>query len=126
MPFELTINGRTYNTDQLSVAETVELEKMLGHTWRELNPLASAEEFQAFATICLRRDHPADQAVKLAAELPLGAALAAACWVESDLPTSYEDGLPKADVPSTTTSSGSRGRRSAGHRTSPDDNPSAI
>jgi len=97
VPFELVLDGHTYSTDDLSVAQAVELEKELGRTWRELNPLGSAAEFQAFAKVCLSRDHPGDQAAKLAAELPLGVALAAARWVDGDLPTTYEDGLPKAE-----------------------------
>ncbi len=106
MPFEIRIDGQVYNTDNLSVAEAVELEKALGKTWRELNPLGSAEEFQAFATVCLRRDHPADQAAKIAQELPLSVALSATKWVGDDLPEIYEDGYPKAEAgPSTTTSS---------------------
>lgn len=125
MPFELEIEGHKYNTDDLSVAEAVELEKTLGKTWRELNALGSAEEFQAFAAICLRRDHSADQAVKIASELPLSVALKAARWVDDDLPDIYEDGAPKvAGDPSTTTSSTSRGRRSSGRRTSPAAKPS--
>lgn len=109
MPFELVLEGRTYSTDDLTIAEAVALEKELGRTWRELNPLASAEEFQAFATACLSRDHPADQAAKIVAGLPLSVALTAASWVtDGDLPDTYEDGHPKAEVePSTTTSSGS-------------------
>lgn len=108
MPFELTLDGQVYSTDDLSVAEAVELEKMLGKTWRELNPLGSAAEFEAFAAVCLRRDHPADQAAKIAAALPLGQALNAARWVSDDLPDTFEDGYPKAAAgPSTTTSSSS-------------------
>lgn len=127
MPFELILDGRTYSTDQMSVAEAVELEKVLDKTWRELNPLSSAEEFQAFAAICLRRDHPSDQAAKMAAELPLGEALLAARWVDDDRPTEYEDGSPKAEgEPSTTTSSSSRGRRGSGPPTSPGGSPSAT
>jgi len=107
MPFELELGGRKYNTDDLSIAEAVEIEKTLGRTWQQLNPLGSAEEFQAFATMCLRRDHPADQAAKIAAELPLGVALAAAKWVADDLPATFEDGLPKAEGGSSTTTSSS-------------------
>ena len=127
MPFELTLDGRTYSTDHLSVTEAVELEKTLGKTWRELIPLASAEEFQAFAVVCLRRDHPADQAAKIAAELPLGEALTAARWVADDRPTEYEDGSPKVeDEPSTTTSSTSPDRPGPGLPTSPEGKPSAT
>lgn len=125
MPFELEIDGRKYNTDELSVSEAIELEKTLGKTWRELNPLGSAEEFQAFASICLRRDHPMEQAAKIAAELPLSVALKAARWVEDDRPDAYEDGSPKGEAePSTISSSGSRARRTAGPRTSPAANAS--
>lgn len=127
MPFELTLAGQIYSTDHLSVAQAVELEKSLGRTWRQLNPLGSAEEFQAFAAMCLRRDYPADQAVKMAAEIPLGEALAATKWVADDRPTEYEDGYPKAEGgPSTTTSSTSRGRRGSGPPTSPESKPSAT
>ena len=115
MPFELTLDGKVYNTDILSVSEAVELEKMIGRPWTQLNPLGSAEEFQAFATVCLSHDHPADQAAKIAADLPLGVALSAARWVPDDLPDGFEDGLPKAEAgPSTTTSSSSPDRPTDG------------
>lgn len=106
MPFEFNLDGHVYNTDELRLVDAIELEKALGKTWRELNPLGSAEEFRAFALTCLKQDHPADQATKIVDEMPLGAALAAARWVGDDLPVTYEDGFPKAeDGPSTTTSS---------------------
>lgn len=118
MPFELELDGRVYNTDELSLADAVELEKALGRTWRELSPLTSAEEFVAFATVCLKQDHPADVAAKIVADLSLGKALAAARWVGDDLPEVYEDGLPKAGGgPSTTTSSGSPDLPTTGHPT---------
>lgn len=118
MPFEISLDGRTYSTDDLTVAEAVELEKMLSRSWRELHPAGSAQEFQAFATVCLRRDHPGEQAAKIAAEVPLGAALAAVTWKESDLPDTFEDGHPKAEGgSSTTTSSGSPSHPGRGHRT---------
>ena len=124
MPFEITLEGNVYTTDRLTVAEAVELEKALGKNWAQLNPVASAEEFQAFVTVLLRRDHPPDQAIKIAAELPLSVALNAAQWVDDDLPVEYEDGHPKkGGGPSTTTSSTSPARRTAGRRTSPDANP---
>lgn len=108
MPFELVLDGHTYNTDLFLLSDVVGLERALGRTWRELNPLASAEEFQAFALVALKQDHPADVAEKIVATLPLGVSLAAARWVGDDLPDVYEDGLPKAEgEASTTTSSGS-------------------
>ena len=71
----------------------------------------------------LRRDYPPDQAVKITAELPLSVALNAARWVEDDLPDEYEDGYPKKEGRrSTTTSSTSPARRTAGRRTPSDDN----
>jgi hypothetical protein len=121
MPFELTLDGRKYNTDDLSLADAVELETMLGKTWRELNPLGSAAEFQGFAELCLRRDHPKDQAAKIATEMSLGDALAAARWVGDDLPVTYEDGFPDPKAEggsSTTTSSTSPDPPTGGPRTS--------
>lgn len=107
MPFELVLDGHTYNTDHLRLDDAVALEKTLEKKWTELNPLASAAEFQAFALVCLKQDHPADVAAKIVADLSLGAALAAAKWVKDDLPDVYEDGHPKAGGgSSTTTSSG--------------------
>lgn len=115
MPFELHLDGHVYNTDELRLADAIEIEKALGRTWRELNPLGSAEEFQAFALVCLKRDHSADQAAKIVAEMPLGAALAATKWVDDDLPTTYGDGFPKAaGARSTTTSSTSPERPTDG------------
>lgn len=105
MPFELTLDGHTYNTNELLLADAVEIEKMLGKTWRELNPLGSAEEFRAFALVCLKQDHAEDVAAKIVEDMPLGAALGAARWVGDDLPEVYEDGLPKAEEDASTTTS---------------------
>lgn len=101
MPFELTLDGRSYRTDGLTLAEAEQLESEAGKSWLELNPIRSAKEFRVIATCFLRRDLNPDKAQAIIAELTLGTAMESVRWVDDDLPDTYNDGIPspKADGP---------------------------
>lgn len=108
MPFEITIDGHAYRTDDLTVAEAEELEDECGQTWLQLNPIRSAKEFRATAALFLRRTRTPEVAAKEAAALTVKAAQENVRWVEDNLPTEFSDGIPKEEgSPSTTTSSAS-------------------
>lgn len=101
MPFEVTLDGRAYRTDSLTLIEAEALEGETGKSWLELNPVKSAKEFRCIALCFLRRDLNPDKAQAVVAELTLGQAMASVKWVADDLPDTYDDGIPspKADAP---------------------------
>lgn len=108
MPFEITIDGHAYRTDDLTIAEAEQLEEECGQTWLTLNPLRSAKEYRATVVLFLTRTRAPDVAAKEAAAITVKMAQDGARWVDDNLPTEFEDGFPKAEgSPSTTTSSGS-------------------
>lgn len=110
MPFEITIGGKAYRTDDLTIAEAEQLEDECGKTWLELNPLRSAKEYRATATAFLRRNLAPEVAAKEAAAITIKVAQEMVRWVDDNLPTEFRDGLPKEEgSPSTTTSSVSPG-----------------
>lgn len=127
MPFELTLDGRVYNTHSLSLDESEQLEKECGKTWLELNPVRSSTEFRATARVFLTRDHDAADVERILANVTIQSAMAAVEWVDDDLPTVFEDGLPKAEGgPGTTMSSGSPAPPTNGLQTSLAANGSAT
>lgn len=118
MPFEITIDGHAYRTDDLTIEEAVALEDECDKTWLELNPLRSAKEFRATAALFLRRTRAPEVAAKEAAAMSVKVAQESMRWVDDDLPTEFENGIPKEEGgPSTTTSSGSPAPLSDGPQT---------
>jgi hypothetical protein len=115
MPFELSLNGATYRTDSLTLDEAERLETECGKTWLKLNPALSAKEFKATARVFLARDHAPADVDRLVSAMTVGTAMQAVAWVEDDLPTMFEDGLPKAAAGNSTgTSSASPSLPTAG------------
>lgn len=110
MPFEVTLDGKTYSTDSLTLNESDRLEEECGRTWLELNPVRSSKEFRAVARVFLARDHSPAEVEQVVASITIGEAMAAVEWVDHDLPGVFVDGMPDPKVeggPSTTTSSSS-------------------
>jgi hypothetical protein len=108
--FEVTIEGETFRTDDLSLDEAIMVEKATGTSWLYINPLRSAGDCRAVMVAFLSRSRSKADAEATVARLfggPKGmkAAIDAVKTVEEDLPDEYEDGLPKAGGgPSTPTS----------------------
>lgn len=110
MPFEITIDGKAFRTDDLTIAEAEQLEEECGQTWLTLNPIRSAKEYRATAALFLRRTRDPDVAAKEAAAITVKEAQDGTRWVDDNLPVEFADGLPKVEgSPSTTTSSVSPG-----------------
>jgi hypothetical protein len=105
VPFELTIDGQVFRTDELTLAEAETLEVECGRTWLELNPVRSAKEFRATARLFLARTRTPEEASTAVAGLTIGEAMKAVKWVADDLPDMFEDGLPKAGGGNSTTTS---------------------
>jgi len=129
MPFEITLAGKAYNTNSLTLDEADRLEEECGRTWLELNPVRSSKEFRAVARVFLARDHGPADVDRIIAAVTVGAAMDAVEWVDDDLPGVFVDGLPDPKAvggPSTGTSSSSPGPPGDGPPTSSGGNGSAT
>lgn len=103
----MTVEGRVFRTDDLTLAEAAEIEKATDTSWLRLNPFGSANHCLAILTAFLARDRGQEEAAKIISAMPVGDALDCLELVEDDKPTSYTDGLPKAEgAPETSGSSG--------------------
>lgn len=129
MAFQVTLEGKAYSTDSLTLGEAEVLEAECGRTWLELNPVRSSKEFRATARVFLHRDYAPGDVDRIVNGFTIKMAMGAVVWVDDDLPRVFEDGMPdpKAEGgPSTTISSGSPIPLTDGPRTSPDGNGSAT
>lgn len=130
MAFQVTLDGKTYSTDSLTLDEAEILEGECGKTWLELNPVRTSKEFRATARVFLARDHTPADVDRIVNGFTIAMAMEAVVWVEGDdLPKVFEDGMPdpKAEgSPSTSTSSGSPTLPTDGHLTSPAGNGSVT
>lgn len=129
MAFQVTLEGKAYSTDSLTLDEAEVLEEECGRTWLELNPVRSSKEFRATARVFLHRDYAPGDVDRIVNGITIAAAMRAVVWVDDDLPKVFEDGMPDpkaAGGPSTTTSSGSPTPPTDGPQTSPDGNESAT
>lgn len=112
MPYSVKIDGKVYNTDDLTLDECIEVEKYVRRldpeaprTWGSLMPLRSAVDCKAVMRVFLLRERTPAEADAFLSTLTAGKAVDAVDKVEDDLPDEYEDGLPKAEgEPETTTS----------------------
>ena len=97
MPFEITVAGETFRSDDLTVDEFLAIEKDTGRTWWDLNPIRSAGEFKAMASAWLARTRSPEDAAKIVGSLSIRDVVDNAKVVSDDLPDMYEDGIPKAE-----------------------------
>lgn len=115
MPFEISLAGEKFRTDELTVEEFMTIERDTGRTWWELNPVRSAPEFRAVAVAFLSRTRSKEDALKIVSALTINDVVAATKLVRDDLPDVYEDGIPKAEGgPLTPSSSNTQGLPGAG------------
>jgi hypothetical protein len=118
VPFILTLDDGEFSTDNLTLEEAEAIEKALEITWSEMNPSRSAAQCRVVSAVFLARSHDETEAAKMAAAITVGQARKMVRWEQDDLPDLYEDGIPKAaGGRSTSTSSGSPGRRGRGRPT---------
>lgn len=81
MPFEFTLQDKTYTTDSLTLDEAVLLEEELGKPWSLLSPTGTAREYQAIARVLLTRDFGAEQAAKLTSAMTISEIPDSVRWV---------------------------------------------
>jgi len=104
MPFKLTVDGDSFIHYDLTLDEAIAVEKETETSWRFIDPLRSASHCKAMLRALLARTRPDDVVEKILGDLTLKTALACVEWVEEDLPTVYEDGIPKAEGATSTRS----------------------
>ena len=103
MPYRITLDGKDYNTDDLTLDEAIAVEKVTGNSWSVVVPLRSATDCKAVMRAFLLRDRTPEEADAFLSKLSAGKALRAVEVVPDDLPDEYEGGFPKAEGESETT-----------------------
>lgn len=96
MPYRITIDDATFESDDLTLDEAIAIEQATGTAWSNLNPMRSGEHCKLVIAAYLARTRGPEEAAKVVGSMTLREVLAAVKWVDDDLPTEYEDGLPKA------------------------------
>lgn len=94
MPVELTIDGKTFRTDELTLDEAAQIEKDAGTSWLSINPFQSANQCRAIIVAFLTRDVGREAAQAQAGAMTLTETLDALKAVGDDMPGEFEDGVP--------------------------------
>lgn len=103
MAIEVTVDGKTWRTDDLTLDEAVEIEQACGVSWININPYRDAKQCRAIIVAFLTRERGAEEAAKLAGAMSLADTLEAIRVADDDMPTEFEDGIPKAEAGTATT-----------------------
>ena len=103
MAIQVTFDGKTWRTDDLTLDEAVAIEKQCGVSWTNMNPYRSAEQCRAIIVAFVARNRGDDEAAKLVGAMTLAETLDAVTVADDDLPSEFEDGIPKAGAGTATT-----------------------
>lgn len=107
MPIRITIEGvGSFLTDDLTLDETIAIERETGHSWYGINPFTSGADCMAIMVAFLSRTLDPEVARKQIGSMAVRDVLAAVDVVEEDgRPSEYAEGLPdpKAEGGSATT-----------------------
>lgn len=95
MPIQVTIDGvGSFLTDDLTVAESVAIEKATGRSWYELNPFRRAEDCQEVMVAFLARTVGEDVARKQVGAMTVAEVVDCLEVVPDDRPQQYVEGMP--------------------------------
>lgn len=96
MPYVLTVDGAKFNTDDLTLDESIDIETETDSSWVLINPFRSARHFKAIARVAMKRAgrNDAEIASYLSALTVTEALDSVELVTEDDLPSIYEDGVP--------------------------------
>ena len=98
MAYRITIAEGSYSTDDLTLAEVVEIERETGESWIVMNPLRSAVQARAILRRFLARDVDLDEATKKVDSMRVvDVAKSIEYEPGDDRPKSHVDGLPEVD-----------------------------
>jgi len=99
MPLKVTINDRSWLTEDLTLDELADVEHDAGESWSFVlqAPLKTAVSARAILVRFLAREHGPEQAVKLAGGMTFREVLDAFEFVEDDRPEEYKKDVPVVD-----------------------------
>ena len=97
MPFLFTLDGKEFNSDDLTVDDAVQIEQLMDKSWLDINPILHGAAFRAMGIVFLTPHLGKDKATEYMGKLKIIETMDHVRWVgEDDLPDVYEDGIPKA------------------------------
>lgn len=129
MPWQVLLPDESWaSTDDLTVAELEAVEKAADTPWSILNPLRSIPAYRALVgAFCIRKGMPDEETKKWFEARTQSQMLEGVKWVDTDdLPTTFEDGIPKAEDDTSTNGSVGDGNTSDSLPMSSDDKPSVT
>lgn len=98
----VTVEGRTYSIEDLTLAEANAIDQATGETWGWRNPLSSPTKAVTILELLLARTLGKEEAKAKAEAMTITEAFDAFDVVDDDLPDTFVDGIPKAeDAPTT-------------------------
>lgn len=97
MPWQIRYNDKVYREGDLTIDDAEEIERRLGATWAELNPLRSAKHAKVIAAYMLHRHGGMDQdaAIATVGAMKANEFLAMVEPEDDDLPTETDKGIPQ-------------------------------
>lgn len=90
----VTIDGKKYSVDDLTIDELAALEAELEIPWSFINPVSQATHYRAVVRTVLARTIGEEQARKQVGAMSGGDAVATISFEKDNLPTVFEDGIP--------------------------------
>lgn len=102
MRFVFTYEDKTYTYGSLKVRDFEALEELLEVPYVEMRPFTVMKHKLAIMAVFLRRDFDDAKVAEIIEGLDLDTVQGMWDIVEDDLPTEYEDGLPKAEAATST------------------------
>jgi hypothetical protein len=100
MPFRVTLDGRSWLSEDLTVDETCDIEAEVEDGWWFIvfEPVKTAKHARSILVRLSAREHGMEEARKRVGAMTVGQMFAAFEPVpEDDRPEQYEDGLPVVD-----------------------------
>lgn len=98
MRYQVSVDGKSWVTEDLTLDEAIEVEAETGESWLFLNPIRSAKHAKAILTRFLAREHGLDAARDRVGAMSVTDVLDCVDRAESDdRPAEHRDGVPVVD-----------------------------
>ena len=116
MAWKVTLNGRDFNSDDMTLGELGDIEKATGKPWSLLNPWTDVATAKEFARAALSRQGlEGEELADAVAGLTAGVLKSAFSFVEDEpLPAAEGEGGGPLDLSSRSSSPGARGATGGG------------
>lgn len=94
MAVQFTVDDKTYRTDDLTLDETVAIEKECGCSWLDMNPFRSANQCRAILRTFIAREVSVEEATKRVGSMTVGETTGSMKVADDDLPNEFDGGVP--------------------------------